>query len=71
MVAVYFHLAWKVKYEVLSACFRIYFLYLSYQPVYISLQEFHAINHAAIRSKFVLLHDFFQADELLYVNSTL
>ncbi len=71
MVAVYFHLAWEVKYKVLGPCFRINFLYLSNQPVNISLKEFHAIYHAAIWSKFVLLHDFFQANQFLYINGTL
>ena len=71
MVAVYFHLAWKVKYKVLSACFCMHFLDLSNEPVNISLEELHAIYHAAIRSELILFHNLVQANQLLYVDGTL
>ncbi len=71
MVTVNFHLTWQIKYKVLSACLRMYLSDFIYQPVYIGLKEFHAVDHAAVWSKFVLLHDLVQAYQLLNVNCTL
>ena len=41
---------------------------LVYKPWNVSLQEFHAINQAAIRPQIEMSHDFFQFDELWDVN---
>lgn len=58
MVAVNFHLTWQIKYKVLGACLRMHLSDFIDQPVNIGLKEFHAVYHATIWSKFVLLHDF-------------
>lgn len=58
MVAVNFHLAWQIKYEVFGASLRMHLTDFIDQPVNISLKEFHAVYHATIWPKFVFLHDF-------------
>lgn len=71
MVAVYLNLAWQVKDEVLGPFLLISIFDFGDQPVDVSLEEFHAVNHASIGTELEFFHDIFQTNQFMNIDRAL